>query len=187
MKCKNISICIICTLLKCSVAYTQTASVEKSTFAIQTGFLGVWINNEAKLSNQIAMRTEFGMYTAIINEINSSSTGFIISPVITAEPRWYYNLDERVAKGKNISGNSGNFFSINISYMPNWFEISNIDISERVNGFSVTPTWGIKRNFGKNFNYETGIGVGYGRQIRELNGYWEGVDINLHLRIGYRL
>tara|TARA_R110002049_G_scaffold293042_4_gene477866 strand:+ start:769 stop:969 length:201 start_codon:yes stop_codon:yes gene_type:complete len=32
---------------------SQKQSVEKSIFGIQTGFAGLWINNELKLSNQI--------------------------------------------------------------------------------------------------------------------------------------
>ena len=40
---------------------SQDASVEQSTFGIQTGVLGVWAYKETKLSNQIALRTEIGM------------------------------------------------------------------------------------------------------------------------------
>ncbi len=45
-----------------------------------------------------------------------------MTPVITAEPRWYYNLNKRVSKSKNIEGNSGNFISLKTSYHPDWFE-----------------------------------------------------------------
>ena len=43
------------------MAKSQDASVEKSTFGIQTGVLGVWAYKETELSNQIALRTEIGM------------------------------------------------------------------------------------------------------------------------------
>lgn len=39
---------------------SQNASVEKSVFGIQTGFLGIWGHNETKLTNQIALRSEIG-------------------------------------------------------------------------------------------------------------------------------
>ena len=42
------------------IAKSQNASVEKSTFGVQTGVLGIWAYNEAKLSNAIALRTEIG-------------------------------------------------------------------------------------------------------------------------------
>ncbi|SHH13308.1 hypothetical protein SAMN05444372_11711 [Flavobacterium micromati] len=34
----------------------QNASVEKSTYGIQTGILGIWAHREEKLTNQIALR-----------------------------------------------------------------------------------------------------------------------------------
>jgi len=35
-------------------------SVEKSVFGAQAGLLGIWVNNEAKLTNAIALRSEIG-------------------------------------------------------------------------------------------------------------------------------
>jgi len=165
---------------------SQTASVEKSTYGIQTGLLGIWVHNEMKLTNQIALRTELGMNAGIYGGDFYPKTGFLMTPVITAEPRWYYNLEKRQSKSKNISGNSGNFVSLQTSYHPNWFVISNNENSKTFNLITVIPTWGIKRNIGKHFTYETAIGIGYGHQFREGLGDLEGVAANLHLRVGYR-
>jgi len=65
---------------------------------------------------------------------------------------------------------------------------SNINI---ISDISIIPTWGIKRNIGNHFNYEAGFGVGYHYIFAENAGYIGNsnkgeVDINLHLRIGYR-
>lgn len=168
------------------VGNSQTASVEKSTFGIQTGLLGVWAHNEMKLTNQIALRTEFGLNAAFFAGNFYPKTGFLMTPVLIAEPRWYYNLDKRLSKSRNIAGNSGNFFSIQTSYHPNWFVISNYDNFKTFNLVTLIPTWGIKRNIGKHFTYESAIGIGYGHQFRESYGDLEGVSINLHARIGYR-
>ena len=169
-----------------TVGKSQTASVEKSTYGIQTGLLGIWVHNETKLTNQIALRTELGMNAGIFGGDFYPKTGFLMTPVITVEPRWYYNLEKRQSKSKNISGNSGNFVSLQTSYHPNWFVISNYDNLKTFNLITVIPTWGIKRNVGKHFTYETAIGIGYGHQFREGFGDLEGVTANLHLRIGYR-
>ena len=40
---------------------SQTASVEKSTYGIQIGTLGIWAHREVKLTNEIALRAEIGM------------------------------------------------------------------------------------------------------------------------------
>jgi len=112
-----------------------------------------------------------------------------MTPVITIEPRLYYNLNIRDSKGKSISGNCGNFISIKTSYNPDWFVISNHDNINIVNQVSIIPTWGIKRNIGKHFCFETGAGIGYRYYFYDINGFnvngGEAV-LNLHLRIGYR-
>ena len=165
---------------------TQTASVEKSTYGIQTGLLGIWAHNEMKLNNQLALRTELGMNAGFFGGAFYPKTGFLMTPVITAEPRWYYNLEKRKSRSKNISGNSGSFVSIQTNYHPNWFVISNYDNLQAYNLITIIPTWGIKRNIGNHFTYETAFGIGYGHQFREMYGDLEGITTNLHLRVGYR-
>lgn len=168
---------------------SQNASVEKSVFGIQTGFLGIWVHNESKLSNQIALRSEIGFDSGIWGGDFYDKTGFLMKPVITAEPRWYYNLNTRVSKSKKIDGNSGNFISLKTSYHPDWFVISNYDNLAIISDISIVPTWGIRRNIGKHFNYETGIGLGYRYIFAKQAGYLKNESdaaLNLHLRIGYR-
>lgn len=181
---KKILLLIIC--ITSITSNCQTASVEKTTFGIQTGLLGIWLHNEMKLSNQMALRTEAGMNAGIFGGDFYPKTGFLMTPVITAEPRWYYNLEKRKLNSKNISGNSGNFLSLQTSYHPNWFVISNYDNLKTFNLITIIPTWGIKRNIGKHLTYETAIGIGYGHQFREDFADSEGVTANLHLRFGYR-
>ena len=182
----------ILTIIFCGLtilAKSQNASVEKSTYGIQTGFLGIWAHNERKLSNQIALRSEIGFDTRIFGGIFYDKTEYVLEPVITAEPRWYYNLNKRVKKNRRIDGNSGNFISLKTSYHPDWFVISNYDNVRIVSDISVVPTWGIRRNIGNHFTYETGIGIGYLYYFSKDAGYSENksdVAVNLHLRIGYR-
>lgn len=167
----------------------QNASVEKSTYGIQTGILGIWAHREVKLSNQIALRAEVGMDAGFWGGSFYPKNGYLLTPVMTLEPRWYYNLDKRKATSKNISGNSGNFLTLQTSYHPNWFVISNYDNVEVADQISIIPTWGIKRNIGNHFTYETGIGLGFRYIFAKSIGYLknEGESaLNLHLRIGYR-
>ena len=182
---------ITLTLIFCGltlIAKSQTASVEKSTFGVQTGFLGVWIHNESKLSNLIALRSEIGLDTGVTLR-NGNTTGFLLTPVLTLEPRWYYNLNKRVSKSKRVDGNSGNFISIKTTYHPDWFVISNESNLNFITDISIVPTWGIRRNIGNHFTYEAGIGVGYVHYFKKDNVVLinePDVAVNLHLRIGYR-
>ena len=171
------------------IAKSQTANVEKSTYGIQTGFLGIWVHNESKLTNSIALRTEIGFDSGIWGGSFYDGTGFLMTPVITAEPRWYYNLNKRESKSRRIDGNSGNFVSLKTSYHPDWFVISNTDNVSIISDISIVPTWGIRRNVGKHFTYETGIGIGYRYIFAKQAGFLENeseATLNLHLRIGYR-
>jgi len=183
---------ITLTLIFCGltlIAKSQTASVEKSTYGIQTGFLGIWAHNETKLTNSIALRTEVGFDSGIWGGDFYDGTGFLMTPVITLEPRLYYNLNKRVKKSRRIDGNSGNFISLKTSYHPDWFVISNTDNVSVVSDISFIPTWGIRRNVGKHFTYETGIGIGYRYIFAKQAGFLENeseVAVNLHLRLGYR-
>lgn len=180
------------TLLLCGLSMIvtgQTASVEKSTFGIQTGFLGIWVHNESKLSNVIVLRAEAGLDSGIWGGDFYNNTGFLMTPVITAEPRWYYNLNRRLRKSKNIEGNSGNFVSLKTSYHPDWFVISNADDVSVISDISLIPTWGIRRSIGNHFTYEAGIGIGYRYIFAKQAGFLENESEaagNLHLRVGYR-
>ncbi len=183
---------ILLTLTFCGltlIAKSQNASVEQSTYGIQTGFLGIWAHNESKLSNSIALRSEIGFDSGIWGGDFYDGTGFLMTPVITLEPKLYYNLNKRVSKSRRIDGNSGNFISLKTSYHPDWFVISNKDNVRVISDISIIPTWGIRRNIGKHLTYETGIGIGYRYVFAKQAGFLENESeaaLNLHLRIGYR-
>lgn len=171
------------------VINSQTASVEKATYGIQTGFLGIWGHNESKLFNSIALRTEIGFDSGFWSGSFYKGSGFLLTPVLTLEPRWYYNLHKRVKKSRRIDGNSGNFVAIKTSYHPDWFVISNVSNIRVISDISIIPTWGIRRNVGKHVTYETGIGMGYRYTYAKQAGFLENeseLTANVHLRIGYR-
>lgn len=176
---------IIILLLISNCIFSQEkskASVEKSIFGIQAGFLGAWIHNEARLTNAISLRSEIGL------DFGYSKNGFgetsVFIPSIRIEPRWYYNLEKRVKKGRKISNNSGNFLALNITYNPDWFYISNQDNLNIISTLAFIPKWGIKRTVGNHFTYETGIGIGTFVVLEDYE-VENNVAVDLHLRIGY--
>jgi hypothetical protein len=148
-------------LMICVAGYTQSVSVEKSIFGVQTGFAGLWLNNECKLSSSIALRSEIGLEYDIALGDHYDGVGFILQPVVTLEPRYYYNLEKRGANGRQISNNSGNYISLKTSYHPDWFVINLDDAITKTADLSIIPTWGIKRTLGKHFTFETAVGFGF--------------------------
>ena len=176
-----------------SISKAQEVSVEKSTFGIQTGFSGVWANNEAKLTNEFVLRSELGLDRNISGgdyyDNDYKSIGILLSPAVTLEPKWYYNLKKRNAESKSISGNSGNYISLKSSFNPDWVIVSKLQNLNLINQIALIPTWGIRRNLGEHFNFETGIGLGFRYLLAKSEGLPENdLDpaINLRLRIGFR-
>ncbi len=170
-------------------ASSSAASVEKSIFGVQTGFLGIWFNNESRLSNRFAIRSEVGIETTHFSPGDSFSKAvFVLSPAFILEPRWYYNLNKRKAASKRIDGNSGNFISLQTRFIPDWFVISDYKYESTQSQLWIMPMWGIRRNIGRHFNYEAGIGMGYIFYFKSKNyskSYSQFVP-NILLRIGYR-
>ncbi len=62
------------------VTPTAKASVEKSIFSIQAGPIGIWINNEARLSRSLVLRAEIG-YAARLLWGAGQEEGFLTAPV----------------------------------------------------------------------------------------------------------
>lgn len=165
-----------------------SVSVENSVFGIQTGFFGIWVNNEARLTNNIALRSEIGFDAAVFGGSLYGETKFALVPVIAVEPRYYYNFARRVRKDKNISNNSGNFLTVKLLYEPDWFLISNDDNIRALSQFAIIPKYGLRRVYGKHFSFELGLGVGVvtysGKNSKYYNTDAE-TFVDLHLRVGY--
>ena len=182
---------IITTLLFVSLSIgskAQDVSVTKTVFGVQAGLVGIWIHNESRLTNVLTLRSELGFDTGIWEGYFYDKTGFLLAPVFTAEPRFYYNLRKRDLKSKDITNNSGNFISLTTKYHPDWFVISNYKDISVVADISIIPTWGIRRNIGIHFNYEAGFGLGYRYYFSKDAGFDSNeseLTANLVLRIGY--
>lgn len=162
---------------------SEKATVEKSIYGIQTGFFGVWFHNESRLTNQISLRSEIGLDAGVV--ANSSESSSFLVPSLRIEPRWYYNLDKRLAKGKSIKNNSGNFLSLTTTYNPDWFVIPEKTNLNFIGSVAVIPKWAIKRTYGNHFTFETGAGIGYLFFTEDYNDRKGDLGIDLHLRIGY--
>lgn len=164
-------------------AQDVTASVEKSIFGIQTGLIGVWGYNEFKISNPISLRSEIGLQLGFSSGLDKTYTS--IFPAISLESRLYYNLNKRLNKGKNISKNSGNYFSIFSIYNSNQTLYSSNKNIDYVSTFAILPKWGIKRTYKEHLTFETGFGLGPQFYPKDFNGKKDDVYVDLSLRIGY--
>lgn len=182
-------LCLLAAFLFVQLVHAQDYGVEKSTFSGQVGFFGVWINNESRLSSQFTLKSEAGL-DLFTRRYGDGISFDALAPVITVEPRWYYNLEKRGNKGRNVHNNGGNFLALTTSYHPDWFVITGLEGGMMVpHQLAIVPKWGIKRNFGKSdFNYEAGVGLGYNFLFLKQYGFRQNdgdVLLDLHFRIGY--
>ena len=149
---------LVALLFYISQVSAQEAAVTTNKAEVHTGLLGIWLNKEYRLSDEIAIRAEVGLDAGLW--WNTYNSGYILAPVFTAEPRWYYNLEKRTKKGRTTKGNFANFLSLKTSFHPDLFVISNY-YEQMVPDLSIIPTWGIRRAISSHFVFETGIGIGY--------------------------
>ena len=164
-------------------AQESSSGLEKNIFNIEIGAVGFWLNNELKLSDEIALRTEIGLCTEIVKGI-----GFFMAPEITFEPRWYYNIKKRVFKKLDTRNNSANFLTIRTNFRSSIFEISNYDQNRAENSIAFIPKWGIRRNITKSFNYELGAGIGFLSVINQKYSTLsdsDGIVVDAHIRLSY--
>lgn len=179
----------------------QSVSVEKTIYGVQTGFLGAWLYNESRLSDEFALRSQVGFDFRIGGigefEFAGPNEDFYGILHLSLEPRWYYNLEKRLKKGKTIDRNSGNFLSLNIQGNLEGVSFTNNDRLRSIDQIKFVPKWGIRRSLGKHFNYEAGIGFGYVRYINAsslsnaggifASGTKGDFAVDIHLRIGMDL
>ena len=167
-----------------TTAEAQNRTVEKSIFGVQIGFFGLDFYNEARLTDKLALRSEISLYSEVWGGDMYSETGFMIFPILSIQPKFYYNIERRAEKGRNTKNNSANYFGLKIKFAPDLFVISNNDNMFIYNQIHFVPNFGIRRNFGEKFNYEFNIGLGYGTTI----GYTynaRGLVFDLGFKIGY--
>lgn len=163
----------------------QNAAVEKNIVNIQTGILGIWGSNETKLNDEFALRTEIGLDLGYYISSNLENK-YVFAPIVLVEPRWYYNLENRLTKGKHIKNNSGNFIGLKFKYVPDWFVISDFDNYSVANQVSIIPRWGMRRAISKsNFNYEIATGLGCKYVFLEKKDNDLRLILDVYLRIGY--
>lgn len=162
----------------------MSPSVERSITGVQVGFLGANVYNESRLTNEIALRSSATLNAAFwFGDLKDS--GFALAPELSLETKYYYNLERRARKGKSTARNSGNYISLDLKYFPDWFVISSEKDLNVVSSIGFVPTYGIRREFGRHFNYEFKVGFGYGFLLDSDYSSASGSMANLSFKIGY--
>lgn len=177
----KISIALL--LIVAHISAQQNTRLEQSVTGLQIGFFGAEVYNEARLSDQVSLRSQLSFLPSIWGGDFYSKTGFALAPALSLTPKYYYNLTKRAEKGKNTKNNAANYIAAELQYVPNWFVISNVEGVQVHPSLSIIPHYGFRRNFATDFNYEFKAGVGIGTILKK--GYGLQVPIELSFKVGY--
>jgi len=164
--------------------HAQNVSSNKESFlGVQAGLFGANVYYEKNISESFAVRGDIEFSPGIWGGDLYSKTGFAVTPGIKIAPKWYYNMSKRKEALKNTKNNSANYITANVGFVPDLFVISNVDGITVNPMVSIVPTWGLRRNFANNFNYEIQTGLGVGKILKP--NYDLQTVLNLSFKIGY--
>lgn len=165
---KRVVLIILCCLCL-SMSFAQGISkVERVQFRLN--FLTPGAEIEFGVTNNSTALLNAGFLWGIgsSESVNGTTeTNFAILPIIDAQYRYYYNLNSRKEKGKNISKNSGNFIALKGTY---YFTESFLETLE-----------GDEENLVTDESDLSAIGIVYGIQ----RTYFDWLHMGLEGGIGY--
>lgn len=170
-------------VLICLVGFTsanaQTALDEQ--LKVEAKLLGLMLGYEKPLGGDFLLNLGVGQLGGFGPSVNRNrNTDFYFTTAFELEPRYYYNRNRRLSKGKNVRQNVGNYLALQFMGVPNWASWStngrDVVFEKSV---SVIPTWGMRRKLAKNIVFDLELGVGY--------GWWEfdGSQVAVNLGIGF--
>jgi hypothetical protein len=159
-------------------------SIEDKIIGVQLGLFGFWTHYEPKLSPSISLRTEIGFEFGLRKGIlTNDDLVFALIPNIVLEPRWYYSLNRRAQKGRQIDENSGFFLGFKTRYYPDWFILSNDKNVSVIENIEFIPKIGYRKVWNKHLTFESGFGIGKSLGL-EGSDVWD-TTAELTFRVGY--
>ncbi|MBE7169320.1 MAG: hypothetical protein INR73_01955 [Williamsia sp.] len=136
-----------------------------SLVKIDGGLQGLGLSLEPGLSNKITADLAAGAGGGY--DIAESSLSYNLSlnhPAFyfSLTPKYYYNLEKRIRKGKTTLLNSGNYIGIRLKYVtPNNGQTDD----DTRNSILVNIHWGMQRALGSHWLFNAHAGAGYAQDI----------------------
>lgn len=144
-------------------------------FNVRLGLIGGWVSYEKPLGGPFLLNGELGYIGGIVGG------NFLFTSILEIEPRYYYNVDKRIKKGKSIKNNSANYLALQLSYLPDLLTAKKYSSTIIEKSFNIIPTYGLRRNILGGLNFDFEIGLGY--QIN--SGTENNIVPNLGLGLSY--
>ena len=180
---------VFCLILSSSflTLYAQQGQPKQTVLKnqLRLNFLNPGLDFEYKISELWTVSLNAGLsYGGSFKNLsynNDNGLQFMISPFADLQGKYFYNLEKRIQKGKNTAFNSANFLSLRFFYRgkslsENFERTSNLD-------FSIGPTWGIQRSWGR-VHYLFDVGPVYYFDTKGNSGIF---PVMIQLNVGYNL
>ena len=114
------------------------------------------------ISYELGLFKNQSVFTSLGMGLAAYEPGYVIGLAMNNRYRYYHNFNRRIGRGKNVSGNSGNYIAAAQALF-----FSQLRLTTNVSGpndFNVGfygLAYGIQRTYPKGFNFTTELGVGY--------------------------
>lgn len=154
---KKLLLLAFCLFSFSSINAQDKASVEDGLFSVN--ILTPGLEYEYGLTNTTTLDLRAG--SGIAFGTGSSGNFFGIFPVFFTQYRYYYNLEKRLEKDKNIANNSANYIALSGSLQSGKPIIGNIEYTADYFGV-IGPVWGLQRYYNGGFKLDLNLGAGYG-------------------------
>lgn len=139
-------------------------NLERHQFTFN--LLGPGLNYEIGIIKNVSASGGLGLGYATYEE------GFAVGLTLHTRLRYYHNFNRRLGKGKNVSGNSGNYLAAARSLFFSQVRVgTNIEGPDDFNLGFYGATYGLQRTFENGFNLNAEIGGGYYLGDGVPNGY----------------
>lgn len=138
--------------------------LERHQFRLD--LLSPGLNYELGLFKNQSVSAGMGLTTATYGE------GYALGLTLNNRYRYYHNFNRRIDRGRNVSGNSGNYLAAAQSIF-----FSNLRISTNIEGpddFSLGfygMVYGIQRTYGNGLNFNLELGAGHYKGDGVLDGF----------------
>ncbi|GAB1454423.1 hypothetical protein MASR2M47_44790 [Draconibacterium sp.] len=179
---KKIIFVLVVFISNISVGQKAANDMEK-VFRVNAISPGLEFELPVSAKSTMAANAGIGIQGTYLNlDDTNSGVTYYIAPFLDLSYKYLYNRDKRIAKGKSIEFNSGNYWGLRL--LTNFKEIESHNVSRRDDiNFAFGPTWGIQRAYGK-MHLLFDLGPVYYFDTKGNNGFF---PVMLQLNIGYNL
>ncbi|MFP5470148.1 MAG: hypothetical protein ACLGGV_00995 [Bacteroidia bacterium] len=148
--------------------YSQTKNDSVSfpeKYAIRANLMGLGLSAEYNFYKNFTIHNQVGIRWHLSFRDNYQKLVIPLFPMYTGQIKWYYNIERRLEKNKNINYFSGNYLSVQsrVSLGPRVVTISapNLSAAYYVQNY-IGLQYGLQRSFSKSKRWFWDFNIGYG-------------------------